>query len=1099
MAKRKKDSPAAQARLKKAGLGITGNENYNDYLRIPQTTQESKQESESDILPGPTIAEFKSTSPVGEGRVNTTEVESTIDNSLNQIGEIVTRLQMDLAGRAAGHSSIIKAIQQSALSSLIYKTASARQAVDDSKMKVVNAMEKRIGKETQPIVDVQEKIQPGGNDEVVGAAGQDNVEGVAAAPGKWSVSIPGGPNPADWSTDAWPVWQSPTSGRYIIGQLIPATNPPANAPSERVDNGATLYINRNQTSYYGCSDGSTPRWVLDTFSGAMQLACDGPPPDDSGIDTPPDSAPIENQPENDNPPLSSPPKLDMGSATPQATPKTPTSATPPVCTPPKPKKPDCEEVQYNVYCTEGGIPYILKKGDSPHASTDKLIDSGTPSTSWVNSILNCAKKDCEQPKLPSQGLILPGTRGGEEIGFKCDMGKGLSFHSPSFDELMRAIGLNPTAEPASFLSIIANAGNPTGWLNLIREWVSWNFRGIKEIATQLFACPDVLYASLGVKAIPMGILNGLSQGALNNELRLNEYARNQQCQTILPTGPDAIAAWLAGEFSLADAECIFKSNGQRVDWASRIAIASRTKWTPLESVSMYRRGILTADEYTKSIRSNGYIYDDDSEKIWELSKQIPVIQDIVRFMVRDTDDPKVVGHFGLDAQFDEKYGKQLKKWGEEQGIDSNYARYMWRAHWSIPSPTQLYDMYRRLRWNKDQSPNNEVVEDIRTALVQQDILPFWIDRLLELATLPLTRTDAKRAFMINAIDRDRLWMTFVHGGYSDDDATTLTEFVEKEKTLRFGRHPATKRYSRGEISTQELEKILTFEGAKQNDVDNAKSYAKLLTRSASRTACKKAITRRYMLGELDFADLIPKYNQLGIDPEISSMLATEAECERSARGKRVPLMTLSKWYKAGVIEKVNLAQRMTALQFSWEEIQTTIDFLDNELDIRKKREDEMKDAKKAAADKKKQLEDQRKAAREQAKATAAAKEMQASMRRQESEQKAAQSAEKRESANMDKQLKAANAAKNRMEDYMLKIAEGLVKALQSEMGPSLRFAKNTFNNIASRTNQSREDILRIGIATLADKSIRSTQDFADRWYAATIEGSNFPGDDSPTT
>lgn len=264
------------------------------------------------------------------------------------------------------------------------------------------------------------------------------------------------------------------------------------------------------------------------------------------------------------------------------------------------------------------------------------------------------------------------------------------------------------------------------------------------------------------------------------------YAINSLCNTGQLDPDKAIAAWLAGSVTDRQLATHWKIAGYCNEALERYKIAAKSKPVPLQLSLMRRRKMISDSEYDQGMRRLGYLDRSETENLHTLTESIPTLSDIIRLMVRDADDETIAQSFGTDSQFDQKFGGQLKEWAEWQGIPEKFVKYAWRAHWSIPSPTQLYEMYHRLRFDPKFGGPDNFLKDVKSALVQQDILPFWIDKLLAVSFRPLARVDVRRAYDIGALDEKAVEKSYLDLGYSDDNAKVLKDF-----TIRLRNEKAT--------------------------------------------------------------------------------------------------------------------------------------------------------------------------------------------------------------------------------------------------------------------------------------------------------------------
>lgn len=290
------------------------------------------------------------------------------------------------------------------------------------------------------------------------------------------------------------------------------------------------------------------------------------------------------------------------------------------------------------------------------------------------------------------------------------------------------------------------------------------------------------------------------------------YAMNSLCPNKYTNIDQTLAAYFGNAIDYNSSITLGKMEGyckQSIDWLIKVG---RSKPIPLQLAVMRRREIISPSEYDAGMREIGYLEPKVRDNLFTLTEQVPPLTEIIRYMVRDADDEQLVNRFGLDAEFDDKYRKQLKKWSKDQGIPEQVARYSWRAHWQIPSPGQLFEFWHRLRYNPRFGGKEKLLEDIKAALVQQDILPYWHDAYLAVSFHPLTRVDARRAFELGALDKESLKASYIDQGYSDENADTLVRFNERRREMVAAKHAAVKLWQKGLITRGQAYERLTKDG-----------------------------------------------------------------------------------------------------------------------------------------------------------------------------------------------------------------------------------------------------------------------------------------------
>lgn len=188
----------------------------------------------------------------------------------------------------------------------------------------------------------------------------------------------------------------------------------------------------------------------------------------------------------------------------------------------------------------------------------------------------------------------------------------------------------------------------------------------------------------------------------------------------------------------------------------------------------YWRGVISADEFSQQLKRMGYD-PKDIELFKELSKNIPPVQDLIRFLVRDAFNPGAIAKYG----YAEEYPEEINKFFAQQGYDPDWAKRYWYAHWNLPSPTQAYEMLHRNLI--DQATLDELLKI-------SDYPPFWREKLRAISYSVITRVDLRRLYQAGLIPESRLLKGYKDLGYPDEDAQALAEFAkrgasEKEKDL----------------------------------------------------------------------------------------------------------------------------------------------------------------------------------------------------------------------------------------------------------------------------------------------------------------------------
>lgn len=206
-------------------------------------------------------------------------------------------------------------------------------------------------------------------------------------------------------------------------------------------------------------------------------------------------------------------------------------------------------------------------------------------------------------------------------------------------------------------------------------------------------------------------------------------------------------------------------NGYSDDQFQMVVDSLRQYLTPDILTSATFRGIITEADRDTALEVLGY-KGDERRILTESAIFIPPVQDIVRFALRDVFTPAIVEQFHLRDNFPPAFAENAKK----LGMTDEVAQWYWMAHWDLPSTGQGFEMLQR-----------NVIErkDLEFLFQANDVMPFWREKLLEIAYNPLTRVDIRRIHKL--LEKDRPWLVqqYRATGYNQENADTLAEFTEQ--------------------------------------------------------------------------------------------------------------------------------------------------------------------------------------------------------------------------------------------------------------------------------------------------------------------------------
>ena len=198
-----------------------------------------------------------------------------------------------------------------------------------------------------------------------------------------------------------------------------------------------------------------------------------------------------------------------------------------------------------------------------------------------------------------------------------------------------------------------------------------------------------------------------------------------------------------------------------------------------------------------------------------LAYQIPPVADIITMAVREAFTPDIAAKFGQYQDFPD----DLEKYGAMKGLSKEWTQRYWAAHWALPSPQQGFEMLHR-----------GVIDysELNMLLRAQDVMPFWRDKLVQIAYRRLTRVDIRRMYKQGVLTERDVFESYLEHGYNTENAERMTEFTIKQTlaTLsKFTSGDIIKAYSSRMITRSDAIGLLRDIGIRAEDANYIVSTA----------------------------------------------------------------------------------------------------------------------------------------------------------------------------------------------------------------------------------------------------------------------------------
>ena len=250
-----------------------------------------------------------------------------------------------------------------------------------------------------------------------------------------------------------------------------------------------------------------------------------------------------------------------------------------------------------------------------------------------------------------------------------------------------------------------------------------------------------------------------------------EQLRQEVAERVTPTlipPADALDAFARGELSESALTKELGEAGYNAE-KQRVLLASSRQLVNIgSSLNWWLRGFISEEQLDQSLQMLR-VAPEDRSRIKLSAFPIPPVGDLITMAVREVFTPEVRERFGQDQGFPAEFAE----FGAETGISEFWARAYWAAHWQLPSPLQGFEMLHRKVIERD---------DLDLLLRALDVMPFWRDKLVQIAFRPLTRVDLRRMHRLGLLTVEDLQTRYEALGFDADNAALMVAF-----TIEFNR------------------------------------------------------------------------------------------------------------------------------------------------------------------------------------------------------------------------------------------------------------------------------------------------------------------------
>lgn len=325
--------------------------------------------------------------------------------------------------------------------------------------------------------------------------------------------------------------------------------------------------------------------------------------------------------------------------------------------------------------------------------------------------------------------------------------------------------------------------------------------------------------------------------------------------------------------------------GVHPEWRDDYLNAVLTKPGPQDLIRYRLREDPNLENLSTDLGKIG-IHPDYLDVFRKLAYPIPPLGDLVTMAVRYVFTPEIANRFGLYEEFPD----ELAHFAAMNGTTDEWARRYWASHWTLPSPAQGLDMLHR---------GIITMDDLAILMREQNIAPYWRDKLLKAAYTPLNRRDITTMYQLGVLTEEQVNHAYKNVGYDEPTAAQLTETTVKRvmaSQTGFNSRTVMAAFKNSTIDRGEAYNLMSAIGVKQSHISQILDRAETERAWTLMNARIDVIANEYRQGLFDAATAKERLKDLHVPED-----------------KIVTL--LGRWYKETVERPTVLWTRGETVQF----------------------------------------------------------------------------------------------------------------------------------------------------------------------------------------
>lgn len=590
---------------------------------------------------------------------------------------------------------------------------------------------------------------------------------------------------------------------------------------------------------------------------------------------------------------------------------------------PEPEEEEPKKI-YIGYCNQSTGQIVVRELGQPvtGGNLKPVSASENAQAALINAQAVCTGREPERSSQGSQ-LIAPDLLGLCDRDSYAAGQTGLHIFDAAFrnSPIGALFGIGGTTRKEGFLGFLSDMAdwNPATLplsitLRFVTAFVDLLDSNIAKFMQSYYGA-GIEFSSSMIGRLVLGVLESWVSADFSKFKQPFVYKSDATVPSLYPSADQATNAYIVGAIDKPTWELWVQMNNYCSDPYEVNVEVGRSKFAPLTLLDMKRRDLIGDSEYREEFRNLGYTRITDPNRFEAVSQFIPPIQDLIRFMVRDTFDDGVIKSLKLDDEFPEKWQGQAPIWGKYQGVDDEVAKQYWMAHWQIPSSGQLYDIYHRNRVEHPPGKDPFDIDKLRETLKINDNLPSLIPYLIQASEHLLTRVDIRRAYRLGVLKPDAVRDNYKMRGYSDKNADTMVKYANSDKDEFLLGRREVKLFRDGLLTEAEFRNNMLRYDPNPAALDYITQLTNKERKAPIIRRCLKSLEKQYLERDLNDEQLQEKLDELKIPAATQENFKEELDCLKRSEDKKLTANQLCLLYSGGQLNGPQLLDRLEELDY----------------------------------------------------------------------------------------------------------------------------------------------------------------------------------------